>query len=347
MQEKLKQTSLPLEYLVNRSRLPEKEKDHQTKDGSGLKLLELLPKQNVDGVFWKMLTALLTSKKVKSCSKFSKTWKKRISKANVLCFQLQASALHTNAKEFSSSDIMLPTPTASCQMDVVAPPETVTQNSKGWTVTRKKTGVKFGAKLNDVVSKLHGGKGKLNPNFLEYLMAYPQGWTDLEKTDVDHLETQSFQKSQKKLEEQSYLQKMYRTPTAMDTQDEVLHFAAKWIKGKVKRASNSQVQKTLSMDVAIDYLNNNPLLIDQYDVPFKHRPKLPEKLEFIAYLKANTSIKELISKTDIPKTKIEHWFRKDKCFSYPSITDWNLIKAHLKKLKFNYEMTYEEEKDWQ
>jgi hypothetical protein len=29
---------------------------------------------------------------------------------------------------------MYPTPTASCQMDVVAPPETVQQNSKGWSV---------------------------------------------------------------------------------------------------------------------------------------------------------------------------------------------------------------------
>ena len=39
----------------------------------------------------------------------------------------------------------------------------------------------------------------------------------------------------------------------MDIQDNVFHFAAKWIKGKVKRASNSQVQKTLSMDVAIEF----------------------------------------------------------------------------------------------
>jgi hypothetical protein len=49
---------------------------------------------------------------------------------------------------------MFPTPTASCQMDVVAPPETVQQNSKGWSVTRVGTGTKFGAKLNDVVNKM-------------------------------------------------------------------------------------------------------------------------------------------------------------------------------------------------
>ena len=38
-------------------------------------------------------------------------------------------------------------------MDVVAPPETVKQNSSGWSVTRVGTGTKFGAKLNDVVNK--------------------------------------------------------------------------------------------------------------------------------------------------------------------------------------------------
>ena len=114
---------------------------------------------------------------------------------------------------------MYPTPSASCEMDVVAPPESVHQNSKGWSVTRKKTGTKFGAKLNDVVNKIekmyptptsrdwkdmsynpitnnndrkllpivalknnvHGGK--LNPHFVEFLMAYPMNWTKVEPTE--------------------------------------------------------------------------------------------------------------------------------------------------------------------
>ena len=381
---KLKQTSLLEDFHVNHSQSLVSSEEQMMTVTSGMKLLELLPKQNRNGLLEKMLTVLLTSKKVRSCNKFKKIWKLRVSKSNVLLFQLQASVRGIKEKEFG----LLATPTATQmpkrskeamdrriafrksigrktvpfssleeQLTTLYPtptardwhtpmnPNQVERNSKGWSVTRKGTGTKFGATVPDVVNKLHGGK--LNPNFVEFLMAYPQNWTKIEPTESKVLETQSFQKSQEKSDNQSSLQRMYRTPTAMDTQDEVLHFAAKWIKGKVKRASNSQVQKTLSMDVAIDYLNNNPMLIDQYDVPFKHRSKLPEKLEFIAYLKANTSIKELISKTNISKTKIEHWFRKDKCFSYPSITDWNLIKPHLKQLKFNYEMTFEEEKDWQ
>ena len=79
---------------------------------------------------------------------------------------------------------MYPTPSASCQMDVVAPPETVQQNSKGWSVTRVGTGTKFGAKLNDVVNKTSTKVGgKLNPNFVEFLMGYPMNWTKIEPTE--------------------------------------------------------------------------------------------------------------------------------------------------------------------
>jgi hypothetical protein len=122
-------------------------------------------------------------------------------------------------------------------MDVVAPPETVQQNSKGWSVTRVGTGTKFGAKLNDVVNKIEkmyptpmardykdvsfnttwklGNKaqptmartvlknnklgGKLNPTFVEFLMGYPMNWTKIELTESKLLETQSFHKLQENL----------------------------------------------------------------------------------------------------------------------------------------------------
>ena len=117
-------------------------------------------------------------------------------------------------------------------------------------------------------------------------------------------------------------------------------------KGKVNRSSNQRVQITLSTDVAMEYLKNNPELIDQFDKPFMYRPNLPDKFKFIEYLKSQTKIKELVNNTDIAKTKIEHWFRKDNCFSYPSIDDWNKIKPLLKDIKFDKELTYEIEKDW-
>jgi hypothetical protein len=81
---------------------------------------------------------------------------------------------------------MFPTPSASIQMDVVAPPETVEKNSSGWSVRRVGTGTKFGAKLNDVVNKVSQPiepGGKLNPTFVEFLMGFPESWTKIDPTD--------------------------------------------------------------------------------------------------------------------------------------------------------------------
>ena len=101
------------------------------------------------------------------------------------------------------------------------------------------------------------------------------------------------------------------------------------------------------MDIAMEYLKENPELIDQLDQPFKVRPNLPDKIDFINYLKSQTNIKELTDNTDIKKTTIEHWFRKDKCFAYPTVESWNIIKKFFSNLKFDYEMTHEVEEDWQ
>jgi DNA (cytosine-5)-methyltransferase 1 len=364
-----------------------------------------------------MLKVLLTSNKAWYSDRCKLIWKKKVSKSNVLLYQLQASVLGIKEKEFGLSDVMYPTPTqdsasertkkykqggtplpiavkmfptpsASCQMDVVAPPETVQQNSKGWSVTRVGTGTKFGAKLNDVVNKIEkmyptpeagmykvdvsdknyhlkrlkkkkqlglpgvihlqktGLGGKLNPNFVEFLMGYPMNWTKIEPTESKVLETPLSHKSPENLEKQLSKQKMYRTPTSMDINEDSMIYAAKILKGKVNRNSNQRVQITLSTDVAMEYLKNNPHLINEFDKPFMERPNLPNKLDFINYLKSQTTIKELVQKTNLPKTKIEHWFRKDNCFSYPSIEDWNIIKPFLKELKFDKELTYQIEKDW-
>jgi hypothetical protein len=235
---------------ANHSQLQEKEKEQMTIDTSGMKLLESSENVNQSGSLAKMLKVLLTSKTVWYSDRCKTIWKKKVSKSNVLLFQLQASVLGIKEKESGLSDIMYPTPTqdsasertkkykqggtplplavkmfptpsASCQMDVVAPPETVKQNSKGWSVTRVGTGTKFGAKLNDVVNKIEkmyptpmardykdvsfnttwklGNKaqptmartvlknnklgGKLNPTFGEFLMGYPMNWTKIEPTE--------------------------------------------------------------------------------------------------------------------------------------------------------------------
>ena len=225
MQPKLLQE----DFLANHSALQEKENQQQMIVTSGMKCLESLEKQNQDGLLEKMLKVLLTSTKAWYSDRCLLTWKTKVSKANVLLFQLQASVhgikekgsglshvmfqtptvteIPARSKEAMEKRIafrksigrnsvpagnlleqiqtMFPTPSASCHMDVVAPPETVTQNNQGWSVTRVGTGTKFGAKLNDVVNKLDQEKlgGKLNPNFVEFLMGYPMNWTKIDPTE--------------------------------------------------------------------------------------------------------------------------------------------------------------------
>ena len=76
--------------------------------------------------------------------------------------------------------------------------------------------------------------------------------------------------------------------------DNSFKYAAKILKGKTTRSQSKQpVQKTLSMDVAMEHLKNNKHLIDVYDEKFKIRPQLPPKDKFLKYLKENLDKKSL------------------------------------------------------
>lgn len=57
------------------------------------------------------------------------------------------------------------------------------------------------------------------------------------------------------------------------------------------------------------------------------RPNLPSQEDFVQFIRSKTSIKEIADNTNIRKTKIEHWFRRDtNGFSFPSVDDWNTFK---------------------
>ena len=104
-------TLFPEDSPVNLSQSQENEEEQTMTAISGMKLLESSKSVNLDGLLGKMLKALLTSPKVKSCSRYKKIWKQRVSKSNVLLFQLQASVRGIKGKGFGSSDITYPTPT--------------------------------------------------------------------------------------------------------------------------------------------------------------------------------------------------------------------------------------------
>lgn len=273
-----KQILLPVDFPVSRSVSQEKEKEQMTTDISGMKLLESLENANPDGLLEKMLKVLLTSTTAWYSDRCKLTWKKKVSKSNVLLFQLQASVLGTKEKEFGSSLTIYPTPTQDSVSDrkkkykqgglpltlavkMYPTPRVsdieggVAKNVKlenGHFYRENKKGERWGVKLRDAIemfptprasaamnedmekiakrgkynSKLEEkiamdmfptptardwkdtGQnsnykrmaeksilsgvvmmkqkkvgGKLNPEFVEFLMGYPRGWTEIETID--------------------------------------------------------------------------------------------------------------------------------------------------------------------
>jgi hypothetical protein len=119
---------------------------------SGLKLSDLSPNSGPLGLLVKML---LASKQWASMT-YSLTWTGRAINPKHSIFRLRASVLDTNDDAFSS----LPTPIARDWKDSEAP---VFRN---------------GIRQKDTLGRVIGGTP--HPEFVEEVMGYPIGWTDLE-----------------------------------------------------------------------------------------------------------------------------------------------------------------------
>jgi hypothetical protein len=81
---------------------------------------------------------------------------------------------------------MWPTPTVGC-VEGGEQSDRVERTDKGGFILRKKNKphMTYGAKLSDAIlfeekQKILQGTGTLNPTWVEWLMGYPIGWTDLE-----------------------------------------------------------------------------------------------------------------------------------------------------------------------
>ena len=197
--------------LVSPSRLQENKKPYKTTDICGQKCLELLKKQNLPGSLERMSEILLASQTAWYSNKCTLTWKVKVSKSNRLLYQLQQSTHPTNDTEHG----LWPTPTVGC-VEGGEQSDRVERTDKGGYILRKKNKphMTYGAKLSDAIlfeekrkmwptptanedacgkptgkmQKMLGnhpdvrsqGTGTLNPMWVEWLMGYPIGWTDLE-----------------------------------------------------------------------------------------------------------------------------------------------------------------------
>jgi DNA modification methylase len=76
--------------------------------------------------------------------------------------------------------------------------------------------------------------------------------------------------------------------------------------------------------------NRQGLHADRGNKLIEIRDNLPKQSTLVGFLKSRTKAKILAESTNIPLTKIEHWFRSDEAgFAYPSIDDWKEVREFL------------------
>lgn len=57
------------------------------------------------------------------------------------------------------------------------------------------------------------------------------------------------------------------------------------------------------------------------------RKNLPDQDLFVDFMRKRTSVDQIAENSELKRSKVEHWFRRDKSgFAYPSVEDWNQIK---------------------
>ena len=157
---------------------------------------------------------------------------------------------------------------------------------------RRDTGKKGTQKsLTTKVIDKEGGRekttGQLNPTWVEWLMGYPIGWTDLNVSETALSHKSPTTSGQSSL-------KLWRTPTTIDGGDNAEKYAARILLGKNKRSSKHKVQETLSMQVAMEGLKNDPKRVEEImKDEMTTRPYLPEQQEFVNFLSSQTTAKEL------------------------------------------------------
>ena len=361
-------TSSLADTLANLSPSQVEKKVKKIQDTSGQSILDLSKNSDQLGSLEKMLVDTLNL----VSTPYLRTWKVKVTPQGRLVFQLRASVRTTKESEsglWRTPDNMaggsnLPGIKKALDEGHLKRPsgqpiqirlEDQVREERLWPTPaahegrlgyqRRDTGKKGTQKsLTTKVIDKEGGRekttGQLNPTWVEWLMGYPIGWTDLNVS-----ETALSHKSPTTLGPSSL--KLWRTPTTIDGGDNAEKYAARILLGKNKRSSKHKVQETLSMQVAMEGLKNDPKRVEEImKDEMTTRPYLPEQQEFVNFLSSQTTAKELSKASGIDYTKVEHWFRKGKYFSHPSIDDWNHIKKFLKKIKFDKEITTTETIEW-
>jgi len=166
---------------------------------SGRKCCELLNLYKVDGSLAKMSEALLTSQWASSAAFL--TWKASDTKPSHLLFQLAPSAPRTDEIESG----LWPTPTGQDNPQVRGVGKTIgtkrgttlggavrmwptptasDYKGSGPTVVRKDGKNRLNDRPDYATEQRAQNGGQLNPTWVEWLMGFPTGWTDLKPSEM-------------------------------------------------------------------------------------------------------------------------------------------------------------------
>ena len=149
----------------------------KTKDTYGLKCSELSGNCAPVGCLARMLLA----SSIWGSTRRSLIWKQPVTPLGYSYYLLLPSAHGMSAKELSSSALLLPTPLASDTGDVGDNLD-VRMSPTGSFKKYNPSGAAWTARLSWAVYRLVGrppGDVKLNPDWVEWLMGFPQRWTDI------------------------------------------------------------------------------------------------------------------------------------------------------------------------
>ena len=96
-------------------------------------------------------------------------------------------------------------------------------------------------------------------------------------------------------------------------------------KGNKKHLNNSKYQ-----NLELEKEHRQGMHNERGSNLIEKRYNLPSQEEFVNFIRIRTNPKKLSEDSNLPLTKIEHWFRKDKIgFAYPSVEDWNICKEFI------------------
>ena len=134
------------------------------------------------------------------------------------------------------------------------------------------------------------------------------------------------------------------------TKDDLYYFETQYEEAKSKPSKSKGNKKDSKyIDESQEKSVRQGMSRDRGNKIIEVRPKLPSQDEFVKFIRDRISLKEMSQEiTDIKKTTMEHWFRRDvKGFAYPSVKDWGTIKYILddssEEFKsMDYKMTYVE-----